>query len=105
MRENIIENYLIAQWTKRTRGECIKLSPEHYAGIPDRMCLCAPGWTIYVELKAPTGRESKLQPIVHKKWRARGHWVECLYTKEAIDKFIDIVCELIIKQTPTKTKG
>lgn len=102
MRETIIEKYLIKEWTRRTRGECIKLSPEHYAGIMDRLCSCWPGWTIYVETKAPTGREAKLQKIVHERWRARGHWIECLYTHEAIDKFIDRVCEQIIRQTPTK---
>lgn len=105
MRESVIENYLIDQWQKRTRGECIKLSPEHYAGIFDRLCNCAPGWTIYVETKAPTGREAPLQKVVHKRWRDRGNWVECLYTKEAVDIFINQVCELITNQTHTKTKG
>lgn len=105
MREKTVEQHLIDEWAKRTRGECIKMSPEFYAGIFDRLCNCWPGWTFYVELKAPTGREAKLQVIVRERWKARGNWCECLYTKEAVDKFIDTVCALITKQTPIKTKG
>lgn len=105
MLEKTIEEYLDAQWTYRTRGECVKLPPIFYKGIPDRMCMAGHGIIIFVETKRPEGGViAKAQQIVHDRWRKRGHWVEVAFTKEMIDQLIDRVCEYITNLTNTKTK-
>lgn len=109
MLEKEVENYLRTQWAKRTRGESIKLPPLFYKGIPDQMCMCWPGWIIYVETKAPQGHLDKAQIVVHDRWRKRGHWVEVAYTKRMVDELIDRVClmitEYITNLTRIKTTG
>jgi hypothetical protein len=104
MIEKTIETYLDEQWRIRVRGECIKFPPIFYRGFPDRICFCWPGWVMFVETKAPEGRTSKIQDVVHAKLRAFGLWVEVLYTKEMVDNFIDRVCEHITNLTRTKSR-
>lgn len=105
MKEKPIEDYFVAQWTYRTRGESVKLPPIFYKGLPDQMAMAWPNIILFVETKRPEGGVvSKAQQIVHDRWRRRGHWVEVAFTKEMVDQLIDRVCEYITNQTPTKTK-
>jgi len=86
--EKRVENYLIAEWGKVTRGVCIKFPPLFYAGFPDRICLAYPALIIFVETKARGKRPSLLQNKTHAKLRALGFRVEVLDTREAVDCFI-----------------
>ena len=105
MLEKSIENYLREQWTYRTRGECVKLPPIFYKGMPDQMGMCAPNIICYIETKRPVGGVlSPAQIKVHERWRKRGHWVEVAYTKEMVDNLIDTVCAYITSLTHTRTK-
>src|SRR5882762_7601711 len=65
----------------------IKLNPIGLRGLPDRMLLLAGGRVIFVELKIPTGRLSRLQQYVHERLRALGFRVEVLWTRQQVDEF------------------
>jgi hypothetical protein len=44
---------------------CIKLMKTSLVGIPDRLVITRGGVVVFVELKAPNGRVSKIQARVH----------------------------------------
>lgn len=87
--EKDIETHLKKEVEKLV-GLCIKVSPEHTKGIPDRLVVLPPdGRTIWVELKrAKDGRLSDLQKYQHDKLRKLGAQVEVLWTKAEVDDFI-----------------
>jgi len=88
MRESKIEDYLVQQWEKVTKGICLKFPPLFYAGFPDRICLAYPGLIVFVETKATGGVPRKLQAKRHDMLRRFGFRVEVINSKEAVDGFI-----------------
>lgn len=87
-KEKPVENYLIQEWERVTRGICLKFPPLFYAGFPDRICLAYPALIIFVETKARGKGARLLQQKVHTKLRGFGFRVEVLDTKDAVDGFI-----------------
>lgn len=65
----------------------VKLNPIGLRGLPDRMLLLSGGKVIFVELKIPTGRISRLQEVVHARLRGLGFRVEVLWSREHVDWF------------------
>lgn len=65
----------------------IKLNPIGLRGLPDRMLLLLGGRVIFVELKIPSGRVSRLQTYVHDRLRALGFRVEVLWSRKQVDDF------------------
>lgn len=65
----------------------IKLNPIGLRGLPDRMLLLPGGQVIFVELKIPTGRVSRVQTVVHERLRKLGFRVEVLWSREQVDEF------------------
>lgn len=90
-RESKIEQYLIAQWNKRTKGEAIKFVPLFFAGFPDRICLAKPAIIVFVELKKEGKQPRKLQEKVHRWLRGMLFRVEVIDTEADVDAFIDSV--------------
>lgn len=69
-------------------GFSIKLFSPWFTGLPDRLGMFR-GRIFFVELKAPSGRLSLRQKIVHKLLRKHGCQVDVLWTVEQVKKFID----------------
>ena len=88
--EKDIEQYLKRRVERDHGGLCIKVSPEHAKGIPDRLVILPPeGKTIWVELKRESdGKLRALQKHQQRKLRKLGAQVEVLWTKAEVDEFI-----------------
>lgn len=65
----------------------IKLNPIGLRGLPDRMLLLHGGRVIFVELKIPGGRLSRLQQWCHSRLLKLGHRVVTLWSREQVDNF------------------
>lgn len=65
----------------------VKLNPIGLRGLPDRMLLLPGGTIIFVELKIPTGRLSRLQRVVHERLRKLGFRIEVLWSRDQVDQF------------------
>ncbi len=93
--EESVENYLVAQ-IKRIFGICIKLNPNWYKGIPDRLCVFRVGTghnsyivIAFVELKRPKGgRLSVTQKVWKKMLTDAGAEWHMINTREQVDQFI-----------------
>lgn len=88
MRERLIESNLKSRIEDRG-GLCIKLSPDYFNGLPDRMVILPGAKVIFVELKAPGKKPGDMQIWVHKKLRGLGFSVLVLDTLEKVKQFID----------------
>jgi len=87
IKEASIEKYLEAQ-IKLQRGVCIKLNPNWYIGIPDRLCVFN-GRTLFAELKRPKGgRLSVTQKIWKKMLTDAGAEWHMINTREQVDQLI-----------------
>lgn len=73
---------------ERAGGECLKIPPIFYRGIPDRLVLMPGGQLVFVELKAPDRRPTLTQAKVHERLRRLGFRVEVLDGIEAVDGFM-----------------
>jgi len=87
--ERDIENYLVHQ-VKSLGGMCIKLSPDWYTGIPDRLCLLPKGRAFFVEVKAPGKRERKAQRVFGNKLRELGFTALVVDSKCLVNKTLNI---------------
>ena len=89
--EKDIEQYLKRKVERDHGGLCIKVSPEHAKGIPDRLVVLPPdGRTIWVELKREKdGRLSDLQKYQHNKLKKVGAEVVVVWSREDVDKLIE----------------
>lgn len=86
MRERTVEarlRTLVAQHG----GWSIKLLPS-VAGLPDRIVLLPHGRIFFVELKAPTGRLSAVQSVVHHRLASLGFSVAVLYSPYEVDRWV-----------------
>jgi hypothetical protein len=88
--EREIEAYLRKQCLSRN-WMCLKWVSPSYAGVPDRIVLSNTGKVYFVELKAPRGRTSKRQLLVHNELNKRGFIVKILKSKPQIDKWLETV--------------
>lgn len=63
MLEKEIEAHLVKRM-KGIGGECYKWSSPGNRGVPDRICIFPNGVVVFVELKRPGKRPTKLQNLV-----------------------------------------
>ena len=84
--ESKIEKYLTRRITA-AGGICWKWPATARAGVPDRIVVID-GQVIFVELKAPGGRVSRLQQHTHEQMREAGARVEVLWSKKDIEIFL-----------------
>lgn len=92
MLERDIEAYLVKQ-VKATGGEVRKVQWIGRRGAPDRLvmlppCLGHPGWTVWVELKAPGKKPEAHQLREHGRMRAMGQRVLVIDSIAAVDEFL-----------------
>ncbi len=86
MREREIERALVKR-VKQMGGEVRKLAWIGRRGAPDRLVML-PGRYLFVELKAPGGRLSRLQDLEHRRLRAAGFEVRVIWKLEDIDEVL-----------------
>ena len=70
-------------------GVAIKLNPQVYKGIPDRLVLLPGGAIFFCETKAPTGVISKIQGWWHGILEALGFDVHVPTTRAAVEEMFD----------------
>ena len=87
MKESQIERRLV-EGVKRLGGMCLKFVSPGTLGVPDRIIITAKGRVIFVELKAETGRLTKIQRYVIGEMQKRG-------ADARVSKGIDEVKELL----------
>lgn len=87
MRENTIEAYLRDE-VKKIGGRAYKFVSPGNDGVPDRLVCLPGGRAIFVELKAPGKKPTKLQELQQKILRDMGFDVWVLDSKERVDHFI-----------------
>ena len=88
---------------KRAGGLCLKWVSPGCTGVMDRIVLLPGGQVIFVELKKPGGRLSKRQKYMAAKMKALGLPVLSLWTIEAVDDFLEVVCDAVC--TPQLSAG
>ena len=71
MKESQIERRRV-EGGKRLGGMCLKFVSPGTLGVPDRIIITAKGRVIFVELKAETGRLTKIQRYVIGEMQKRG---------------------------------
>ncbi len=71
MTEASIEKHLV-EGVKKLGGMCLKFVSPSMAGVPDRLIITADGKVIFAELKAETGRLSKIQKFTIGEMQKRG---------------------------------
>lgn len=86
MRERDVERALIKR-VKEAGGEVRKLAWIGRRGAPDRLVML-PGRYLFVELKAPGGRVSRLQDLEHRRLRDAGFDVRIVWKLEDIDEVL-----------------
>lgn len=72
---------------KEAGGEVRKLAWIGRRGAPDRLVML-PGRYLFVELKAPGGRVSRLQDLEHRRLRDAGFDVRIVWKLEDIDEVL-----------------
>lgn len=87
MKENQIESYL-RQKVKDLGGIAYKFVSPGNSGVPDRMVLLPEGRTVFVELKAPGKKPTKLQLMQHKRMQTLGHEVRVIDSREQVDAWL-----------------
>ena len=74
---------------KRMGGIAYKFTSPGNTGVPDRIVLFPGGRLVFVELKAPGGRLSKMQERQIGRIRGLGFQVAVLSSLEEVDLFLD----------------
>ncbi|MDN8590832.1 VRR-NUC domain-containing protein [Paenibacillus sp. 11B] len=87
MKESQIESYLRDK-IKALGGIAYKFVSPGNSGVPDRMVLLPEGRTVFVELKAPGKKPTKLQQVQHKRMQALGHEVRVIDSREQVDAWL-----------------
>ena len=86
LREIDIEN-LLKKRVKEKGGVALKMHP-YRAGVPDRLCVMPGGEVIWVELKRPGQKPTKLQAHWHRTLQALDHELAVLDSPEAVENFV-----------------
>lgn len=87
MRESYIEKKL-RDGVKARGGLCLKLSPQFFEGMPDRLVVL-PGRVVFVEMKGAGGAVRKRQRFVHEQFAALGHTVRVIKSTEEVNNFLN----------------
>lgn len=87
MRESTLERRLVVA-VERAGGKAPKWVSPGNRGIPDRIVILPGGRTVFVEMKAPSGRLDPLQVRWAEILRGLGHEVYKIDSQEGIDQFI-----------------
>lgn len=77
---------------RRRGGAAFKLVSPGTRGMPDRLVVWPAGVVHFVELKAPRGRVSRHQALMHLLLSGLGHRVYVLRSPEAVDQYLRAVC-------------
>ncbi len=85
--ERDIERYFVKR-IEALGGRAYKFVSTNNRGVYDRVVVLPDGRIWFVELKAPTGRLSKLQEKFRDDVTALGAKNAVLYSKDAVDNFI-----------------
>ena len=88
MRERDIEKYLREQ-VRKVGGRAYKWESPGNAGVPDRIVIFPGNQIIFVELKAPGKKPTKLQISQHRKLAELDCTVLVIDSKEGVDDFIN----------------
>lgn len=83
MRESSLELALVRH-VADLGGRAYKFSSPSQRGVPDRLVVLPSGRVIFVELKAPTKKPTRLQQHIHGQLRALGHTVLVIDSLEEI---------------------
>ena len=94
--EKAIEAYLRRR-VEAEGGICLKYSNPNQVGYPDRAVLLPGGMTLWVELKSTGEKPSKLQRERFREMESIGHSVTVLDSKEAVDRFMDVVIAAVLE--------
>lgn len=87
VRERDVESRLTSS-LERIGVPCIKFSPEHKVGMPDRLILLPGGKCIWVELKTQGGHLAEIQKLQHRRLVDAGQRVEVLWNKKDVDNLV-----------------
>ena len=87
MLEKIIERYL-AQQVLKHNGISFKFSSPAHRGVPDRIVIFNPNSVYFVEVKAPTGKLSRLQIVCLDELAQMGCKCWVVYSKDDVDEFL-----------------
>jgi hypothetical protein len=87
IRESDVERHLV-QRVKLLGGKALKLVPLSQAGLPDRLVLFPGGRVLFVELKRPGRKPTRLQARTHEWLRAWGFTVLVIDGKEGVDALV-----------------
>jgi len=87
VRERDVESRLTSS-LERIGVPCIKFSPEHKVGMPDRLILLPWGKCIWVELKTQGGHLAEIQKLQHRRLVDAGQRVEVLWNKKDVDNLV-----------------
>lgn len=87
MRESHIETKL-RDGVHAAGGICLKLSPQFFEGIPDRLIIL-PGKMEFVETKRPKGTLSPRQKFVHKQLAGLGHTPKVIDSTEKVKEYLN----------------
>jgi len=83
MLEKTLERHLVAH-IKSLGGIAYKFTSPNNKAVPDRLVLLPNGRVLFVELKAPNKKPTKLQALEHKKIQSLGFTVLVIDNKESI---------------------
>lgn len=82
-----VEAYLVKR-CRELSWLCEKYTSPNKRAVPDRIIFMPFNRVVFVELKAPEKKPTKLQEYDHKKRREMGFTVYVCDSKEAVDKMI-----------------
>lgn len=80
---------------ERAGGLCLKWVSPGCTGVMDRIVLLPGGRVIFVELKKSGGRLSERQKWLAERMVELGMTVLCLWTMDAVDDFLEVVCDAV----------
>ena len=78
---------------KAAGGLALKVSSQHYTGLPDRMALMPGGRITFAEMKTTGQKPTKVQQARHEELRRLGIEVFVIDTTEKINEFMDHITQ------------
>lgn len=88
--EKALEARLVREIEARG-GMALKYTSQFHRGIPDRICLLPGGLTIFVELKSPGKKPTKLQQHAIGRLCNLGFWTAVVSKTETLNKLLDYI--------------
>lgn len=85
--ESDVEARLV-RGVEKLGGMCLKFRPDDHEGFPDRLVLLPGREDLWVELKRPDGRLSKMQALQHNRLKRLGREVTVLWSAEDVDRWL-----------------